>query len=111
MTRIARGTFTVRLNPLPPAEGHPFAGLLLDKEYHGDLAGTSKGHMLAAETAVQGSAGYVALELVTGTLNGRRGTFVLQHTGTMARGAMTIDGKIIPDSGTADLAGIVGRYL
>ena len=88
VTDHARGTFDVKIIPQPaddPSAG-PFSRLYLDKQFHGDLDATSKGQMLAAGTAVEGSAAYVALEVVTGTLAGRRGSFVLQHTGTMNKG-------------------------
>ena len=108
----ARGTFEVRLTPQPPDAGDgPFSRLLLDKEFQGDLAGTSKGHMLAAETKVAGSAGYVALEQVTGTLNGGRGTFMLQHVGNTSRSGMTLTITVIPDSGTDELVGLEGRFV
>ena len=81
----------------------------LDKQFHGDLSGTSKGVMLAMSTAVSGSAGYVAMEQVNGTLNGRSGTFALQHTGTMTRGAPQLSVTVVPDSGTGDLAGLSGK--
>jgi hypothetical protein len=82
--------------------------MILDKQFHGDLEATSKGQMLAAGTAVQGSAGYVAMERVTGTLNGRSGTFVLQHSGTMNRGAPHLTLTVVPDSGTGELEGLAG---
>ena len=107
----ARGTFDVRVIPQPADDGGgPFSRLFLDKQFHGDLAGTSKGHMLGAETAVQGSAGYVALELVTGTLNGRRGSFVLQHSGHMTGGVMALTVTVVPDSGTDQLTGLAGKF-
>ncbi|WP_423248049.1 DUF3224 domain-containing protein [Tunturiibacter gelidiferens] len=80
--------------------------LLLDKQFHGDLEGTSKGTMLAAGTAVKGSAGHVAIEIVTGTLNGRTDTFALQHTGTMTRGTPRLSVTVVPDSGTGQLTGL-----
>jgi hypothetical protein len=109
-TITARGTFDVRTTPQPTdSAGGAFMRLFLDKEYHGDLAGTSTGHMLGAETAVKGSAGYVALEKVTGTLMGRSGTFILQHAGHMAAGVMTMKARVIPDSGTEGLVGLAGE--
>jgi hypothetical protein len=90
----------------------PDAGIgrmLLDKRFAGDLEATSKGQMLAVRTAVEGSAGYVALELVEGALAGRNGTFVLQHTGTMERGAQQLSVTVVPDSGTGELEGLAGR--
>lgn len=107
----AHGTFDVKLTPQPKDDGAggPFSRLVFDKEFHGDLEGTSKGHMLAADTATEGSGAYVALELVTGVLNGKRGSFILQHKGTMKKGAPTMHVSVIPDSGTDQLAGIDGE--
>jgi hypothetical protein len=110
MTR-ASGAFDVKLTPQPKddyADGAVLSRLTIDKVFRGDLAGTSRGQMLAAGTAVKGSAGYVAIELVTGTLHGRRGTFVLQHSGTMDRGAPTLALTVVPDSGSGELAGLTG---
>ncbi|HEU0014473.1 MAG TPA: DUF3224 domain-containing protein [Longimicrobium sp.] len=107
---VARGTFEVRLAPQPTAhggEGVP-GRLSIDKTFSGDLQGTSKGEMLAAQTGVEGSAGYVAMERVTGTLAGRTGSFVLQHSGTMNRGAAQLTVSVVPDSGTDALAGLAG---
>ena len=81
----------------------------LDKQFHGDLDATSKGEMLAAGTEVKGSAGYVAMERVTGKLHGRSGTFVLQHSGTMNRGSPQLSVTVVPDSGTDQLEGLVGK--
>jgi Protein of unknown function (DUF3224) len=108
----ATGTFEVKMDPQPPedkAGGAAIGRLLLDKHFHGDLEATSKGTMLAAGTAVKGSAGYVAIELVTGTLDGHTGTFVLQHTGTMTRGAPQLTITVVPDSGTGQLIGLTGK--
>jgi len=80
----------------------------IDKQFHGDLEGTSKGEMLTAGTGVKGSAGYVAIERVSGTLNGRSGTFVLQHSGTMTHGEPHLTITVVPDSGTGELAGLAG---
>jgi hypothetical protein len=100
------------MDPQPPDEkagGAALSRLLLDKHIHGDLEATSKGTMLAAGTAVKGSAGYVAIELVTGTLHGHTGTFVLQHTGTMTRGTKQLSVTVVPDSGTGQLIGLSGK--
>jgi Protein of unknown function (DUF3224) len=107
----AKGRFEVKMTPQPAddSESKACARLLIDKRFHGDLEATSKGEMLAAGTGVQGSAGYVAIELVTGTLNGLGGTFLLQHNGLMNRGKPDLSVVIIPDSGTAELLGISGR--
>jgi len=107
----ASGTFQVKLTPheTGPREEATLGRMTIDKSFSGDLEAASRGHMLAAGTAVQGSAGYVALERVDGTLHGRRGTFVLQHTGIMNRGAAQLTVTVVPDSGTADLQGLSGR--
>jgi hypothetical protein len=112
MTLTASGTFDVKLTP-QPADGYTDAATLgrmsIDKQFHGDLDATSKGQMLTGMGGVKGSAGYVAIERVSGTLSGRRGTFVLQHSGTMTRGAPQLSVTVVPDSGTDELAGIAGR--
>ena len=115
MTMSARGTFDVTLTPQPSddvtLEGAPLVRMAIDKRFHGPLDATSKGQMLAARTVVEGSAGYVALERVSGTLDGRAGTFVLQHSGTMNRGAPELTITVVPDSGTGPLAGLAGRMV
>jgi predicted flavoprotein YhiN len=83
--------------------------MTIDKQFHADLEATSLGQMLTAGTDVKGSAGYVAIERVTGTLHGRSGSFVLQHSGTMTRGALQLTITVVPDSGTAQLAGLTGK--
>ncbi len=110
MTTTARGTFDVTMVPRLPADeaGNPIGRMSLDKRFHGDLAATSVGQMLAFRTDVAGSAGYVAMERVTGSLAGREGSFVLQHTGTMKRGASSLTIFVVPDSGTEQLTGLVG---
>ena len=112
----ASGPFEVKLAPQPPDEkvGDPTVGRMsIDKLFHGDLEGTSKGQMLTAMTGVKGSAGYVAIERVTATLrtpNGpRSGTFALQHTGTMTRGEPQLSVTVVPDSGTGQLVGLTGK--
>lgn len=106
---LAAGTFDVKVTPQPAAEGRTTPGRLsLDKTFHGDLEATSRGEMLAATTAVKGSAGYDAIEEVSGTLAGRRGTFVLQHHGLMNRGAPQLMVTVVPDSGTEELTGLTG---
>ena len=106
----ASGTFEVKLAPqAPDAEADATLGRLsIDKQFHGDLEGASRGQMLTAGTDVEGSAGYVAMERVSGTLQGRRGTFALQHSGTMTRGAPSLAIRVVPDSGTGELAGLSG---
>lgn len=107
----AKGTFDVKVIPQAADDpaGGPFSRLFLDKQFHGDLDASSKGQMLAAGTAVEGSAAYVALEIVTGTLGGRRGSFILQHAGTMRKGAPTMVVTVVPDSGTDQLTGLEGK--
>jgi hypothetical protein len=109
-TMTARGTFDVKVTQQPQDDsaGGPFGRLFLDKQFHGDLEGASKGQMLAAGTAVEGSGAYVAFELVTGSLNGKRGSFILQHKGTMRKGVYVMNITVVPDSGTDELAGIDG---
>jgi hypothetical protein len=111
MTIRASGTFEVKLTP-QGADEKPGAATLgrmsIDKTFRGDLEATSKGEMLTAGTGVQGSAGYVAIERVSGTLRGRSGTFVLQHSGTMTRGLPQLSVTVVPDSGTDQLTGIAG---
>ncbi len=112
MTNRASGTFEVKLNPQVSDDkvGDPSVGRMsIDKQFHGDLEGTSKGQMLAVRTDVEGSAGYVAMERVTGTLHGHSGTFALQHSGTMTRGAQKLTVTVVPDSGTGELVGLVGK--
>jgi hypothetical protein len=107
----ASGTFDVKVTPQPPEDKSAdpsLARLTLDKQFHGDLEGSSKGQMLAASTSVKGSAGYVAIERVTGTLLGRKGSFTLQHSGTMTRGAPHLVVSVVPDSGTDELTGLAG---
>ena len=109
---VARGTFEVRLTPLPAVDsaGNPALGrLAIAKQFHGDLEGLSAGEMLTAMSPVQGSAGYVAVERVRGTLRGRSGTFLLQHSGTVTRGSPELSITVVPDSGTGQLLGLTGR--
>jgi hypothetical protein len=111
MAMRVSGTFEVKLTPQVAADGFgdPSVGrLAIDKRFQGDLDATSKGEMLATRTAVAGSAGYVALERVTGSLQGRTGSFSLQHSGTMDRGVPQLSVTVVPDSGTGELAGLVG---
>ena len=111
MTMHASGAFEVKLNPLPAYNTSAEAKLgrmSIDKQFHGDLEGTSQGEMLSAMTDVTGSAGYVAIERVSGTLNGRRGSFVLQHNATMNRGEPFLNIIVVPDSGSGELAGLSG---
>jgi hypothetical protein len=106
----ARGTFDVTVTPqaADEAAGGPFGRLFLDKQFHGGLEGGSKGQMLASGTGQEGSGAYVALELVSGTLSGRRGSFVLQHSGTMTKGVPNLIVTVVPHSGTDELTGLAG---
>lgn len=107
-----RGMFEVKLASLPAhdaSEGSPLGRRSIDKQFQGDLQATSIGEMLFAGTAVKGSAGYVAIERVTGTLCGRAGSFILQHTGVMNRGEPSLVVTVVPDSGTQELAGLTGK--
>jgi hypothetical protein len=112
MTNRATGPFEVstKLQSAPEQTGGVQLGrMLLEKQFFGDLAGTGRGEMLTAMTATQGSAGYVAIERVTGTLHGRKGSFVFQHSGTMDRGKQQLSITVVPDSGFDELAGITGN--
>jgi hypothetical protein len=106
----ATGTFEVKMKPQTDENvGDPTVGRMsIDKQFHGDLEATSKGQMLAVGNP-NGSAGYVAMERVTGTLAGRKGSFALQHTGTMTRGVPELSVTVVPDSGTGELAGLSGK--
>lgn len=103
----ATGTFEVTLLPIGGNSG-PIGVMSIDKIFHGDLQGVSVGQMLAFRSAVQGSAGYVAMERVTATLAGRQGAFTLQHTGVMTRGTPSLSVVVVPDSGTDGLLGLSG---
>lgn len=107
----AKGTFEVKITPQGSGEqgaGATLGRMSIDKQFQGDLEAGSKGEMLSAMTEVKGSAGYVAIERVSGTLQGRRGSFVLQHTGAMTRGTPQLSVTVVPDSGTGELAGLTG---
>lgn len=109
VTTRATGPFEVKMAPLDTHADPPvLARMSLDKVYRGDLQATAQGEMLAAMTATEGSAGYVAIERVTGTLAGRTGTFMLQHDGLMNRGAPSLVIHVVPDSGTDGLVGLSG---
>jgi len=112
MTKRAIGTFEVKITPQKPdnkpAETANIGRMSIDKQFKGDLEATSMGEMLAAMSDVKGSAGYVAMERVNGTLHGRTGTFVLQHQGTMTRGVPGLSVTVVPDSATGELVGLSG---
>lgn len=108
---IAKGTFEVRMHAEPPYEeiaGVSHSRATFDKKFEGPLEATAKVHMLAARTPTEGSAAYVALERISGALEGRKGTFSVIHTGLMTRGRSSLLLTIVPDSGTGDLVGISG---
>jgi hypothetical protein len=111
MMNRASGEFDVKLTPQAAGDGiaPSIARMTIQKQFHGDLEGSGEGQMLATSTAVDGSAGYVAMEQVDGKLHGRRGTFALQHSGTMDRGAPLLSVTVVPDSGTGELTGLSGR--
>jgi Protein of unknown function (DUF3224) len=109
--RRATGSFEVSVKPLSNADvsSDPLLGrFLLVKKFSGDLEADARGQMLSAGTAIKGSAGYVAIDHVTGTLGGHRGSFVLQHSGSMNRNAPTLSIMVVPDSGTDELTGLTG---
>ena len=110
MTHHARGTFTVNVQPLtpPPAEG--LGRFSIDKQIHGDLEATTKGEMFSGGDPKQGAAGYVAIEVVTGTLAGKHGSFALQHTATMDRSGFKMSVTVVPGSATGELKGIAGTF-
>ena len=123
MTTRATGTFEVKLVPQSDdkaatgapdktsaqAEPLPLGRMTIDKQFHGGLEATAKGQMLTAGPDANGSAAYVAIERITGTLHGRTGSFILQHSGTLTRGAQQQSVTVVPDSGTGQLAGIAGK--
>jgi hypothetical protein len=113
MSQRATGSFDVKVTPQKPdtqvARAANLSRLTIDKRFHGDLEGISKGEMLALQTEVKGSAGYVALERVTAKLKGRSGSFVLQHSATMNRGESLSEISVVPDSATGELRGLSGR--
>jgi Protein of unknown function (DUF3224) len=110
-THKAAGSFTVSIKPQHKpdiAPGSSLGRMALEKQFSGELVASGKGEMLTAMTETAGSAGYVAIERVTGVLHGRRGGFVLQHSGTMAHGVQQLVISVVPDSGSDRLAGIEG---
>ena len=113
MSQRATGSFDVKVTPQKPdtqiARAANLGRLTIDKRFHGDLEGISKGEMLALQTEVKGSAGYVALERVTGKLKGHAGSFVLQHSATMSRGESQTEITVVPDSATGELRGLSGK--
>ncbi|MGD0737182.1 MAG: DUF3224 domain-containing protein [Terracidiphilus sp.] len=111
MTRHAEGTFDVKMTPLPADDattGTSIGRYALDKQFHGDIEGASKGEMLSAGDPSKGSAGYVAIEHITGTLHGHTGSFALQHNGSMNQGTFLLEVTVVPGTGTGELTGISG---
>jgi len=111
MMNKALGTLQVKINSLPTyntSADAKLARMSIDKQFHGDLEATSQGEMLSAGTDTKGSAAYVAIERVTGTLDGRSGGFALQHNATMTRGTPYLNIVVVPDSGTGELVGLAG---
>lgn len=112
MTTHGKGTFDVKIDPQDPiesADGVTVGRMTARKQFQGDLEGTSTAHMLTAGGEVKDSGAYVAIERIIGTLHGRRGSFVVQHSGTMTRGAPHLTITVVPDSGTGQLTGIAGE--
>ncbi len=113
VTTHATGSFEVKLTPQTDDEilkGSTLGRMTIDKHFHGGLEGSSQGEMLTGGTQVKDSAGYVAMEQFTGTLNGRKGSFILQHSATMNRGVPTLTIFVVPDSGTGELVGLTGTF-
>ena len=110
---IVTGKFDVKLQPLQPYSkgdnGINLGRMSIDKIFDGELSAVSKGEMVSAMTPVKGSAGYVAVEQVIGTLSGKKGSFVLQHFGAIDKGKNYLNIEVVPDSGTDELKGISGK--
>jgi hypothetical protein len=112
MTNHATGTFAVKVTPQDDKSDDKSLGrMTIEKQWLGDLEGTSKGQMLTGGDYTKGSAGYVAIEKFSGTLNGRKGTFILQHSATMTRGEGQLTITVVPDSGTDQLQGLTGKLM
>ena len=111
MTAHARGTFTVAIVPLSPAPAEGLNRYSINKEIHGDLEATTKGEMFSGGDPKLGTAGYVAIEVVTGTLQGKHGSFALQHLATMDAGGPKMTVLVVPGSGTGELKGISGTFV
>jgi hypothetical protein len=110
MTHHAHGAFTVNVQPLTPPPADGIGRFSIDKQIHGDLEATSKGEMFSAGDPKQGSAGYVAIEVVTGTLAGKHGSFALQHLATMDKSGLKMTVIVVPGSGSGELKGIEGTF-
>lgn len=107
----AHGTFTVDVHSLAPAPAEGLARFSIDKQIQGDLEAITKGEMLSGGDPRQGAAGYVAMEVVTGTLHGKHGSFALQHFATMDANGPKMNVIVVPGSGTGDLKGIAGTFV
>ncbi len=110
LTHHAHGTFEVKMQPLTPAPAESLSRMSIDKQLHGDLEASSKGEMIAGGDFRTGSAGYVAMELVTGTLDGKTGSFALQHSATMDPSGQKMQILVVPGSGTGALKGLTGTF-
>ena len=106
----AHGTFTVKVQPLTPAIAEGLGRFSIDKAIEGDLEGTTKGEMFSGGDPKQGAAGYVAIEMVTGTLNGKKGAFALQHSATMDASGLKMTVMVVPGSGTGQLKSVAGTF-
>jgi hypothetical protein len=110
VTHHAQGTFTVKVEPRTPAPAEGLARYSIDKQIHGDLEATTKGEMFSGGDPKAGAAGYVAIEVVTGTLAGKHGSFALQHFATMDKSGPKMNVIVVPGSGTGELKGIAGTF-
>jgi hypothetical protein len=110
MTQHAHGAFTVDVKPLTPAPAEGLSRFSINKQIHGDLEGATQGEMFSGGDPRQGAAGYVAIEVVTGTLAGKHGTFALQHSATMDPSGLKMTVIVVPGSGTGELKGIAGTF-
>ena len=110
MTHHAHGTFTVNVQPLTPAPAEGLSRFSIDKIIHGDLEATTKGEMYSGGDPKMGEAGYVAIEMVTGTIARKHGIFALQHSATMDRSGYKMTVIVVPGSGTGELKGITGTF-
>ena len=110
MPHHAHGTFTVDVKPLTPAPAEGLGRFSIDKQIHGDLEATTKGEMFSGGDPRQGAAGYVAIEVVTGTLAGKQGSFALQHSATMDQSGLKMQVLVVPGCGTGELKGIAGTF-
>ncbi len=110
MSHHARGTFTVTIQPLAPSPAEGLGRFSINKQIHGDLEATTKGEMFSGGDPKQGAAGYVAIEVVTGTLNGKHGSFALQQFATMDSSGSKMTVVVVPGSGTGELKGIAGTF-